>query len=270
MSVTSSDLRTARRDSAAGAAEAPLTLTTEPPRPLRLRRPAGDVGQPRDQPVRAAHRRAGRHHHRLGRPGHRWRSWSAAAWARCCSAPRPSSAPPPEPRPWCRCAGWSAGAARWCRPCSTSPRTSAGPRWRSSSSRPRPSAVLGEAWRWPFVILAGAGGDADGGPPAGQCPAAAQGHGLAGAGRVGVPVRRRCCCSRGRRSRRTSVLGFWPAVDLADRRRDLLRAAGRRLQPALPDPPGGVLGRLRSATAWPPSPTTPSASSPSPTSARPT
>ena len=53
-----------------------------------VRRPAGHVGQPRHQPVRPADRRARRHHGRLGGPGDRRDRGRLRRWARCCSARR--------------------------------------------------------------------------------------------------------------------------------------------------------------------------------------
>ena len=50
-------------------------------------------------------------------------------------------------------------------------------------------AVLGQSWRWPFRDLGRSRRHSDGGAPAGQRTAVAQDHGLAGARCLGVPVR---------------------------------------------------------------------------------
>ncbi len=230
-----------------------------------VRRPAGDVGESRHQPVRPAHRRPGRHSPPARSASPSPPSWSAAASGPCCSAPRRCSAPPPGRRPWCRSVACSAAAVPSRRRCSTSPRTSAGRRWRSSSSPPRPSPCSATQWRWPFVLLAGAAATAMAVRPLGSVRllrkvmvwlvlAASVFLFVQVLGRPAQPIPQ------------DGVLGFWPGVDLAVAGVISFAPAGRRLQPAFPDPEGRLLGRFARLRARRGRATTPSACSPSPTS----
>ena len=198
-----------------GRPEAPLVLTTEPPRPLRFIDQLAmwaNLGISLFGPLTGA---LIADHRRLGRAGDRGHRRRLRPRRRCCSARRPCSASPPAHRRWCRSAGCSAAADRCCRRCSTSRQNIGWATMEIIVISTAAVAVVGEAWRWPFVIWRRRRGDRDGGPAARQRPAAAQGDGLAGARRVGVPVRRGADAAARRRSRRTAVLGFWPAVDLA-------------------------------------------------------
>ena len=104
-------------------------------------------------------------------------------------------------------------------------------------------AVLGQSWRWPFVILAGAAATVMAIRPLGSVRLLRKimvWLVLAASVYLFVQV-----LLQPRQSiPQESVLGFWPAVDLAVAGVDLLRAAGRGLQPALANPQGRLLGRL--------------------------
>ena len=266
MSVTSTPAQHASRPRSDPPPEAPLDAHHRSAPAARLHRPAGHVGQPRHQPVRAADRRA-LSPPRPGRSGWRSRpSSSAAASAHCCSAPR-------------RCSAHTTGAPAMV----VAPRLARSPRLGAADgAQHRAEHRLGDDGdhrhlhrrrrgrrrRLALAVrdLGRRGRHDDGGATAGQRPAAAQGHGLAGAGRLGVLVRPGAACSRASRSRRRrcsasgrlSILP-WPASSPS--RRWPPTTAGTR-GPARP--PSGA---LRSATASRRSPTTRSASSPWPTSA---
>ena len=207
-----------------------------------------------------------RHHDRVGGAGDRWRSSSAAPSARCCSAPRRSSARPPGRRRWSSCAACSAAAARWCRRCSTSARTSAGRRWRSSSSPPRPSPWSARRGVGRSCIVAGAVATMMAVRPLGSVRLLRKVMVwlvLAASVFLFVEVLLQP---------RQAIPQDCGARLLARRRpgrgrRGLLRAAGRRLQPALAYPQGRVLGRLARLRARRDRLLRARASSPSPTSA---
>ena len=133
-------------------------------------------------------------------------------------------------------------------------------------------AVVGEAWRWVFVVGAGAVATLMAVRPLGSVRLLRKVMvwlvlaasvflfvEVLARPRVGIPT--------------DGVLGFWPGVDLAVAGVDLLRAARGRLQPALAQPARRVLqrlaglrprrGRLLRARASSPSPTSaPRTSSP--------
>ena len=114
------------------------------------------------------------------------------------------------------------------------------------------TAVLGEPWRWPFVLIAGVGATVMAVRPLGSVRLLRKVMvWLVLAASVFLFVQ---VLLQPRQAIPTDgVLGFWPGRRPGRRRRHLLRAAGGRLQPPLADPDRRPSAARPSATGWRPS-----------------